>query len=34
MFFFIWFPVDFTLEELRSLRVKQRFSFRDQRYNG
>lgn len=29
-----WFIVDFTLEELRSLRVKQRFSFRDQRYNG
>ena len=27
-------PVDFTLKELKSLRVKQRFSFRDQRYNG
>ncbi|KAJ1294603.1 hypothetical protein BS78_01G157600 [Paspalum vaginatum] len=29
-----WFVVDFTLKELKSLRVKQRFSFRDQRYNG
>lgn len=26
--------VDFTLEELKSLRVKQRYSFRDQQYNG
>lgn len=29
-----YFTVDFTLEELRSLRVKQRCSFRDQQYNG
>ncbi|KAL6885834.1 hypothetical protein ACP4OV_010095 [Aristida adscensionis] len=29
-----WFIVDFTLKELKSLRVKQRYSFRDQRYNG
>ncbi|XP_066386354.1 glycerophosphodiester phosphodiesterase GDPD6-like [Miscanthus floridulus] len=29
-----WFIVDFTLKELKSLRVKQRLSFRDQRYNG
>ncbi|XP_072987505.1 glycerophosphodiester phosphodiesterase GDPD6 isoform X1 [Typha latifolia] len=29
-----WFVVDFTLQELRSLKVKQRYSFRDQRYNG
>ncbi|VAH02920.1 unnamed protein product [Triticum turgidum subsp. durum] len=29
-----WFTVDFTLRELKSLRVKQRFSFRDQQYNG
>ncbi|KAF9624560.1 hypothetical protein IFM89_011734, partial [Coptis chinensis] len=29
-----WFIVDFTLEELKSLRVKQRYQFRDQRYNG
>ncbi|GJN24096.1 hypothetical protein PR202_gb11814 [Eleusine coracana subsp. coracana] len=28
------FDVDFTLKELKSLRVKQRFSFRDQQYNG
>ncbi|KAK9106813.1 hypothetical protein Syun_022824 [Stephania yunnanensis] len=28
-----WFTVDFTLEELQSLRVKQRFKFRDQQYN-
>ncbi|PON70543.1 Glycerophosphoryl diester phosphodiesterase [Parasponia andersonii] len=26
--------VDFTLEELKSLRVKQRYPFRDQQYNG
>ncbi|AQL00260.1 Glycerophosphodiester phosphodiesterase GDPD5 [Zea mays] len=26
--------VDFTLEELKTLRVKQRYSFRDQQYNG
>ncbi|CAL4917850.1 unnamed protein product [Urochloa decumbens] len=29
-----WFIVDFTLKELKSLRVKQRYSFRDQQYNG
>ncbi|XP_057472940.1 glycerophosphodiester phosphodiesterase GDPD6-like isoform X1 [Actinidia eriantha] len=29
-----YFSVDFTLEELKSLRVKQRFPFRDQQYNG
>lgn len=29
-----WFVVDFTLEELKSLRVKQRYNFRDQHYNG
>ncbi|CAA0840644.1 Glycerophosphodiester phosphodiesterase GDPD5 [Striga hermonthica] len=29
-----YFTVDFTLEELKSLRVKQRYSFRDQQYNG
>ncbi|KAL3513033.1 hypothetical protein ACH5RR_025750 [Cinchona calisaya] len=29
-----YFTVDFTLEELKSLRVKQRFPFRDQQYNG
>ncbi|BAF12542.1 glycerophosphodiester phosphodiesterase GDPD6 [Oryza sativa Japonica Group] len=29
-----WFVVDFTLEELKSLRVKQRYNFRDQQYNG
>ncbi|CAL4943159.1 unnamed protein product [Urochloa decumbens] len=29
-----WFVVDFTLKELKSLRVKQRYSFRDQQYNG
>ncbi|KAJ3685578.1 hypothetical protein LUZ61_014742 [Rhynchospora tenuis] len=29
-----YFVVDFTLEELKSLKVKQRFSFRDQQYNG
>ncbi|KAL8134935.1 glycerophosphodiester phosphodiesterase GDPD6 [Apium graveolens] len=29
-----YFTVDFTLDELKSLRVKQRFSFRDQQYNG
>ncbi|KAF3327491.1 Glycerophosphodiester [Carex littledalei] len=28
-----YFVVDFTLEELKSLRVKQRYSFRDQQYN-
>ncbi|PON69689.1 Glycerophosphoryl diester phosphodiesterase [Trema orientale] len=28
------FAVDFTLEELKSLRVKQRYPFRDQQYNG
>lgn len=28
------FVVDFTLEELKSLRVKQRYKFRDQQYNG
>ncbi|OIV99972.1 hypothetical protein TanjilG_26310 [Lupinus angustifolius] len=26
--------VDFTLKELKSLRVKQRYNFRDQQYNG
>eukprot|EP00262_Sarcandra_glabra_P002533 TRINITY_DN12924_c0_g1_i1.p1 TRINITY_DN12924_c0_g1~~TRINITY_DN12924_c0_g1_i1.p1 ORF type:complete len:420 (+),score=61.52 TRINITY_DN12924_c0_g1_i1:80-1261(+) len=29
-----WFTVDFTLEELQSLRVNQRLKFRDQQYNG
>ncbi|XP_068656398.1 glycerophosphodiester phosphodiesterase GDPD6-like [Aristolochia californica] len=29
-----WFTVDFTLHELKSLRVNQRFKFRDQQYNG
>lgn len=28
------FAVDFTLAELKSLRVKQRYPFRDQQYNG
>ncbi|CAL5441906.1 unnamed protein product [Camellia sinensis] len=29
-----FFTVDFTLKELKSLRLKQRFPFRDQQYNG
>ncbi|XP_010537396.1 PREDICTED: glycerophosphodiester phosphodiesterase GDPD6 [Tarenaya hassleriana] len=29
-----FFTVDFTLEELKKLRTKQRYSFRDQQYNG
>ncbi|KAK7292167.1 hypothetical protein RIF29_07910 [Crotalaria pallida] len=29
-----FFTVDFTLNELKSLRVKQRYSFRDQQFNG
>lgn len=29
-----YFVVDFTLKELKSLRVKQRYHFRDQQYNG
>ncbi|CAN6298597.1 unnamed protein product [Urochloa humidicola] len=29
-----WFVVDFTLKELKTLRLKQRYSFRDQQYNG
>ncbi|GER38603.1 glycerophosphoryl diester phosphodiesterase [Striga asiatica] len=29
-----YFTVDFTLEELKSLRVKQRYPFRNQQYNG
>ncbi|KAG7019994.1 Glycerophosphodiester phosphodiesterase GDPD5 [Cucurbita argyrosperma subsp. argyrosperma] len=29
-----FFTVDFTLKELQSLRVKQRFPYRDQQYNG
>ncbi|KAG5027925.1 hypothetical protein AAZX31_05G019800 [Glycine max] len=29
-----FFTVDFTLKELKSLRVKQRCSFRDQQFNG
>ncbi|KAI5660013.1 hypothetical protein M9H77_28806 [Catharanthus roseus] len=29
-----YFHVDFTLKELQSLRVKQRYPFRDQQYNG
>ncbi|KAF5181421.1 Glycerophosphodiester phosphodiesterase [Thalictrum thalictroides] len=29
-----WFTVDFTLEELKSLRVKQRYDFRDSKYSG
>lgn len=28
-----WFTVDFTWEELKTLRTRQRFSFRDQSYN-
>ncbi|XP_031090616.1 glycerophosphodiester phosphodiesterase GDPD6-like isoform X1 [Ipomoea triloba] len=28
------FVVDFTLEELKTLRTKQRYTFRDQQYNG
>ncbi|XP_073316832.1 glycerophosphodiester phosphodiesterase GDPD6 [Primulina huaijiensis] len=29
-----YFTVDFTIKELKSLRVKQRYHFRDQQYNG
>jgi len=29
-----FFTVDFTIKELKSLRVKQRYPFRDQQYNG
>ncbi|CAI9111716.1 OLC1v1012007C1 [Oldenlandia corymbosa var. corymbosa] len=29
-----YFAVDFTLEELKSLRLKQRYPFRDQQHNG
>ncbi|KAM7480101.1 hypothetical protein LguiA_028314 [Lonicera macranthoides] len=29
-----FFPVDFTLKELKSLRVKQRYPFRDHQYDG
>ncbi|XP_050376908.1 glycerophosphodiester phosphodiesterase GDPD6 [Argentina anserina] len=29
-----FFSVDFTLKELKTLRVKQRYPFRDQQYNG
>ncbi|GAV64396.1 GDPD domain-containing protein [Cephalotus follicularis] len=29
-----FFTVDFTIKELKSLRVNQRYSFRDQQYNG
>lgn len=29
-----WFAIDFTLAELKTLRVKQRFSFRDQSHDG
>lgn len=29
-----FFTVDFTLKELKTLRTKQRYSFRDQQYNG
>ncbi|XP_042454996.1 glycerophosphodiester phosphodiesterase GDPD5-like [Zingiber officinale] len=29
-----FFVVDFTLDELKSLRVRQRYPFRDQQYNG
>lgn len=28
------YAVDFTLEELKTLRTKQRYTFRDQQYNG
>lgn len=28
-----WFTVDFTLDEIMTLRVKQRYAFRDQSYN-
>ncbi|CAA6657376.1 unnamed protein product [Spirodela intermedia] len=29
-----WFVVDFTIAELKTLKVKQRYKFRDQQYNG
>ncbi|KAK8963918.1 hypothetical protein KSP40_PGU012645 [Platanthera guangdongensis] len=29
-----WFIVDFTLDELKTLTVKQRYAFRDSQYNG
>ncbi|WOL15461.1 glycerophosphodiester phosphodiesterase GDPD6 isoform X3 [Canna indica] len=29
-----YFVVDFTLDEIKSLRVKQRYPYRDQQYNG
>lgn len=29
-----WFIVDFTLDELKLLTLKQRYAFRDQQYNG
>lgn len=29
-----YFSVDFTLDEIKQIRVKQRFHFRDQRHNG
>ncbi|XP_019083355.1 PREDICTED: glycerophosphodiester phosphodiesterase GDPD5 isoform X2 [Camelina sativa] len=29
-----FFPFDFTLKELKTLRTKQRYAFRDQQYNG
>ena len=29
-----WFTVDFTLAEVKQLRTKQRFNFRDQQFNG
>jgi hypothetical protein len=28
------YAVDFTLEELKTLKLKQRYPFRDQQYNG
>jgi glycerophosphoryl diester phosphodiesterase len=28
------YAVDFTLQELKTLKLKQRFPFRDQQYNG
>ncbi|XP_020090404.1 glycerophosphodiester phosphodiesterase GDPD6-like isoform X1 [Ananas comosus] len=29
-----WFVIDFTLEEIKTLRAKQRYPFRDQSHNG
>lgn len=32
--YIICFPVDFTWEELQTLRTRQRYSFRDDSYDG